>query len=133
MSGSLKRVSSAAQRQLAEQLAIRIGHAARAARLRRRMTQAQVAAGIHLSREVYARLERGRMMPSTPTLWRLCTFLRLSSDDLLGIAPADLSARPAEVPRLELLRALEALDDSRLRLLREMMERCSPEVTRGTT
>jgi transcriptional regulator with XRE-family HTH domain len=68
-----------------EKLAATLGDAARAARERLGLTQAEVAARIPLSPVVYNRLERGRMLPSVPTLVRLCETLDTSPAELLGL------------------------------------------------
>jgi transcriptional regulator with XRE-family HTH domain len=67
-----------------EKLATTLGDAARAARERLGLTQAEVAARMPLSPVVYNRLERGRMLPSVPTLVRLCELLEISPAELLG-------------------------------------------------
>ncbi|WP_216623551.1 helix-turn-helix transcriptional regulator, partial [Corallococcus exercitus] len=67
-------------------LAVSVGAAARAARLRAGLTQADVADRVGIASEVYGRLERGKMMPSVPTLFRLCLALQLSADASLGLA-----------------------------------------------
>ncbi|MCP3136787.1 helix-turn-helix domain-containing protein [Pyxidicoccus xibeiensis] len=67
-----------------EKLAAVIGKAARAAREQLGLTQAEVAELMDLSPVVYNRLERGRMLPSVPTLVRLCETLKVSSEVLLG-------------------------------------------------
>ncbi|NOK15145.1 helix-turn-helix domain-containing protein, partial [Corallococcus exercitus] len=74
------------RRQLERKLAVSVGAAARAARLRAGLTQADVADRVGIASEVYGRLERGKMMPSVPTLFRLCLALQLSADASLGLA-----------------------------------------------
>jgi len=59
-------------------LAENIGTVARAARGQLGLTQAEVAQRVELARLVYSRLERGKMLPSVPTLVRLCLALQLS-------------------------------------------------------
>lgn len=76
-----------------EQLAEVIGKAARAARDKMGLTQAQVAERIQLTSLVYSRIERGKMMPSVPSLVRLCTALHLSPEDALGFAPSPARSR----------------------------------------
>jgi transcriptional regulator with XRE-family HTH domain len=71
-----------------EELARMIGEAARAARQRSGLTQAEVAALVEITAMVYSRMERGKVMPSVPTLRRLCTMLHISADDLLGLSGA---------------------------------------------
>jgi transcriptional regulator with XRE-family HTH domain len=55
-----------------EKLQRLLGDAARAARLRLGLTQAEVAKKVGLKSGVYGRVERGMMMPSVPTLRRIC-------------------------------------------------------------
>lgn len=68
-----------------EQLSTTLGDAARAARKRLGLTQAEVAGLLDTSPIVYNRLERGRMLPSVPTLVRLCEALQVSPEELLGL------------------------------------------------
>ncbi|MBZ4334477.1 MULTISPECIES: helix-turn-helix domain-containing protein [unclassified Corallococcus] len=68
-----------------EELAITIGRIARAAREEQGLTQAEVGPRVGLLSTVYSRLERGKMLPSVPTLYRLCTELKVSPEDLLGL------------------------------------------------
>jgi transcriptional regulator with XRE-family HTH domain len=67
-----------------EAIAIRVGQGLRAARLRARLTQAQVAEAFGLAPEAYARMERGKLLPSLPTLVGLCAVLRVSMDEVVG-------------------------------------------------
>jgi transcriptional regulator with XRE-family HTH domain len=67
-----------------EKLALAIGTAARAARERLGLTQAEVAKLMELSPIVYNRLERAKMLPSVLTLARLCETLEISPAELLG-------------------------------------------------
>jgi DNA-binding XRE family transcriptional regulator len=67
-----------------EKLAVTIADAARAARERLGLTQVEVAGLMELSAIVYNRLERARMLPSVPTLVRLCETLQVSPAELLG-------------------------------------------------
>jgi len=60
----------------------------RAARLRAGLKQKEVAHLIGISPGVYSRLERGRTLPSVPTLYRLCTVLEASPNELLGYPDA---------------------------------------------
>ncbi|CAM3394026.1 helix-turn-helix transcriptional regulator [Corallococcus sp. ZKHCc1 1396] len=70
-----------------EELAITIGTAARAAREHLGLMQAEVAERIGLVPAVYSRLERGKMLPSVPSLHRLCQELRVSPETLMGLTP----------------------------------------------
>ncbi|MCY1041641.1 helix-turn-helix transcriptional regulator [Corallococcus sp. bb12-1] len=83
-----------------EELAITIGTAARAAREHLGLTQAEVAERIGLVHPVYSRLERGKMLPSVPSLYRLCRELRVSPETLMGLTPK-ASGRKDSQPQAE--------------------------------
>ena len=109
-----------------KKLAITIGAAARAARARLELTQADVAERIDVATEVYGRLERGGMLPSVQTLLKLCHELNISADELLGLAaPSPSTTRSHEAPssppeRAEvrrLLRSVRQLSPSQVKLL----------------
>ncbi|WP_407737983.1 helix-turn-helix transcriptional regulator [Hyalangium sp.] len=70
-----------------QRLGATLGRALRAARMRAGFTQADLAASIGKAPEVYGRLERGKMLPSVPTLFRLCVALRSGPHELMGFAP----------------------------------------------
>jgi transcriptional regulator with XRE-family HTH domain len=70
------------------QLALHLGAVAREARKRAGLTQEEVAERVDLAAEVYGRLERGNMLPSLPTLIRLCRALTLDANPLLGFSSA---------------------------------------------
>jgi transcriptional regulator with XRE-family HTH domain len=82
-----------------EELAKKIGDVACEARHRVGLTQAQVAALVEITSMVYSRMERGKVMPSVPTLRRLCTALHVSADDLLGLAGEGAATEPAKDAR----------------------------------
>ena len=63
-----------------------LGRTARAARLNLGLTQAQAAQRAKLATTVYGRIERGGMMPSLPSLLRLCNALGLDANGLLGFS-----------------------------------------------
>ncbi|MFP2924150.1 helix-turn-helix domain-containing protein [Pyxidicoccus sp. 3LG] len=65
-------------------LSHQIGTNVRAARHRAGLSQAQVAEAIHVPTLVFSRLERGRLLPSLPTLVGLCGVLRVTVDFILG-------------------------------------------------
>jgi transcriptional regulator with XRE-family HTH domain len=117
------------ERQRQEQrLKAMLGKAARAARIRSGLTQADVAESIGTVTEVYGRMERGKLLPSVPTLFRLCLALQSGPHELMGFAsgaaakqgsgalkvPASLGDTP-EVRRL--VRRLSRLERSQLRLV----------------
>lgn len=107
-------------------LAANVGEIARHARVRSGLTQADVAERVGLATEVYGRLERGRMLPSVPSLRRLCIALRTPSDTFLGLNTGEVATWAAEstppeleeVPELRrLMRTLRKLDASQLKLI----------------
>lgn len=82
---------------MSEELATSIGATARAAREALGLTQAQVAQRVGLVPLVYSRLERGKMLPSVPTLLRICDALDISADEALGrTVPQKGKRRPEE-------------------------------------
>jgi transcriptional regulator with XRE-family HTH domain len=100
-----------------EQIATTLGDAARAAREHLGLTQAEVAGLMELSPIVYNRLERGKMLPSVPTLVLLCETLRVSPAELLGFPRAPKSRKAVtsdEDPPslLQLLALARRLDDT---------------------
>ena len=105
------------------ELANTLGEAAREARIRAGLTQADVAERIGIVTEVYGRIERGLMLPSVETLRRLCRVLRVPSDVLLGLSagmvvespPTCGEREPLEVRRLA--RRLKQLDPDQLHLI----------------
>ncbi len=83
-----------------------------------------------MATEVYGRLERGRHLPSVPTLMRVCLTLGSGPDELMGFAPMverprQDDPRASTVPpglndtpeKRRLLRLLARLDRPRLILL----------------
>ena len=103
-------------------LAERIGSRARACREAAKLTQADVAERVGLQVEVYGRLERGKMLPSVPTLTRLGYVLGVSHDVLLGLAEERQGSAAGSIddglsPELRrLLRSIRKLDREQLRL-----------------
>ena len=119
-------VSSRRRSENKQKLSKALGEAARAARKRGEMTQADVAERVGVATEVYGRLERGLLMPSVPTLRRLCVVLKLPADALLALGPAKtplwaetLPAPPSqELPQMRrLLRHVRKLTPDQLRAL----------------
>lgn len=72
----------------ARPLPVILGEALREARLRAGLQQTEVATLINISRNAYSRLERGLMLPSVPTLYRLCTAVCTTPNELLGFSYA---------------------------------------------
>ena len=90
-----------------KRLASTVGEAARMARMRAGLTQADVAGRIGVATEVYGRMERGKMLPSVPTLLRLSVALRSNPDELMGMAP---QGSPEDSPWAD--EVPEGLDDT---------------------
>ncbi|HEX8825203.1 MAG TPA: helix-turn-helix transcriptional regulator [Archangium sp.] len=113
-----------------EKLRHALGEAARAARLRLGLTQAEVAKKVRLKPGVYGRIERGAMVPSVPTLRRICETLGISSDVLLSLsaqAPEAMATAPppaaGEHPELSrIIHVLQGWPPERLALLRKLLE-----------
>ncbi|WP_375770509.1 helix-turn-helix transcriptional regulator [Archangium gephyra] len=87
------------------------------------LTQVEVASRVGIASAVYGRLERGQMLPSVPTLYRLCMTLKVSSDVLLGLDAAEREALagsplPEAPPELRRLASLvRTLSPAALRTL----------------
>ena len=113
------------QQRMDDKLALALGAAARAARLRAGLTQAEAAEKVGLAPGVYGRIERGGMMPSVPTLRRLSIVLKIPSDTLLSLSHSEVTAwvdslppRPPAPPELRrLARSLRTLSASQLKVL----------------
>jgi len=107
-------------------LARQIGAVAREARTRAGITQEEAAERVGIATEVYGRMERGNMLPSLPTLVKLCRALGIDANPLLGFSssqpPAWLAPETpseAEPPTLRrLLRTARRLKPRQLSALR---------------
>jgi transcriptional regulator with XRE-family HTH domain len=110
---------------LDDKLALALGAAAREARIRAGLTQAEAAAKVGLAPGVYGRVERGGMMPSVPTLKRLSIALRIPTDTLLSLSHSEVTAwvdslppREEHSPELQrLFRSLRTLSPAQLKVL----------------
>ena len=106
-------------------LALHIGAVAREARTKAKMTQEEAAERVGIATEVYGRLERGNMLPSLPTLVKLCRALAIDANPLLGFASSQPPAwlvpetpPDGELPTLRrLLRAARRLEPRQLSAL----------------
>jgi transcriptional regulator with XRE-family HTH domain len=100
-----------------------LGGALLLAREKSGLTQSEVASRVGIAAAVYGRIERGQMLPSVPTLCRMCTTLNVSSDVLLGLdaterellAGPPVPEAPPELRRLASL--VRTLSPSALRTL----------------
>lgn len=124
MRGKPSRKEGGTRGQVRTELAIQIGKVARAARLKLKLTQEDIAERVGLTPEVHGRLERGDMLPSTPTLTKICIALGLSADAVVGLAePGATQAQPAPDEELppeirRLLRMVRTMDDEQLAILK---------------
>jgi transcriptional regulator with XRE-family HTH domain len=110
-----------------QRLGATLGRALRAARMRAGLTQAEIAASVGIAPEVFGRMERGKMLPSVPTLFRLCVALRSGPHELMGFAPVaslpqaaqlDVPPKLAHAPEMRrLLHLLGRLQGLQLRLI----------------
>jgi len=122
---ALKRIPPASQQRMDDKLALALGAAAREARLRAGLTQAEAAARVGLVPGVYGRIERGGMMPSVPTLRKLSIVLKIPSDTLLSLSHSEVTAWVDSLPPREerspelrrLARSLRNLSPSQLKVL----------------
>jgi transcriptional regulator with XRE-family HTH domain len=97
----------------------------REARKRAELTQADVAERVGVVTEVFGRLERGFLLPSVPTLRKLCRVLRLDANVVLGLdaekAPSWLKAPEPEAddpPELRrLVRTLRRMDAAQISVM----------------
>jgi transcriptional regulator with XRE-family HTH domain len=103
-------------------LAVHLGETLRAARLKAALTQVDVAERVGVVTEVYGRMERGNMLPSVPSLRKLCVALRMDANAVLGLdtdnapdwldAPEPETEEPLEVRRV--VRMLRQMDAAQL-------------------
>ncbi|MCP3136724.1 helix-turn-helix domain-containing protein [Pyxidicoccus xibeiensis] len=101
-----------------EELGATFGKALREARARRGLTQVEVAALLDMHPMVYSRMERGKMLPRVSTLRKVAMVLRISTDELLGLAREARRGAKKETPLLRRLLTLsEELDEEKLKAL----------------
>lgn len=117
-------VAPQGRREAKQKLSKVLGDAAREARQKQALTQADVAERIGVATEVYGRLERGLLMPSVPTLRRLCVALQLSADALLGLGSAQSPAWADSPPPAE-------PDEPQMRRLQRHLRKLSPPQLRA--
>ncbi|WP_225413685.1 helix-turn-helix domain-containing protein [Stigmatella hybrida] len=106
-------------------LAATIGTVAKQARTRAGLTQADVAAALGTHPEVYGRMERGEVMPSVPTLMRMCLTLGCGPDELMGFSPVE---PPQNSPGASMLPPGVNDTPEKRRLLRGLAHLESPQV-----
>jgi len=101
-------------------LAKHLGRVARTARTVAKLTQADVAERVGIATEVYGRLERGGMLPSVPTLRKLCAVLHADANALLGLK-AGVPLLSVGEPELE-----KGKDSPRVRQVLRHLRRLTP-------
>ncbi|QRO02211.1 helix-turn-helix domain-containing protein [Archangium violaceum] len=103
-------------------LAMHLGETLREARKRAELTQVDVAERVELATEVLGRIERGNMLPSVPTLRKLCRTLHVDANAMLGLDAETAPSWPEEpdreaedLPELRrVLRTLRRMDAAQL-------------------
>jgi transcriptional regulator with XRE-family HTH domain len=108
-----------------DRLARTIGTATRAARVARKLTQEDAADLVGISLEFYARIERGKTLPSVGTLLKISTGLHVAADVLLGIdtlsdaarARLEAAADPEAAITRRLVRRIQRAKPSAIRLV----------------
>lgn len=104
-----------------EAFAAELGHAIREARRRAGLRQDAVAEAVQLSVPLYARLERGKLLPSVAVLRQLCLTLNASPEALLQLAAPrawpDAASREELALLRELLTRVRALPEGRVQSL----------------
>jgi transcriptional regulator with XRE-family HTH domain len=74
---------------MSEELAATMGNIIRTLRLQASWTQEAVAQKLGIPPGVLARMERGKFLPSTVTLVRLCLLFKVSANTLLALPSAE--------------------------------------------
>ena len=115
-----------------DQLAEIMGANLRAIRTARNLTQAEVAEAISVSDEFYARLERGKSLPSMDTLLALVSALDVDADDIFGvaIAPRPLADPLANLPPrvAQLVRRISAHTLAAQRVINLLLAYCERHI-----
>lgn len=101
-----------------------LGAAFLVARERAGLTQAEVSSQVGVVPAVYGRIERGGMMPSVPTLYRICVTLGLSANSVLGLGTEPLPLLSPTSP------AAQEEDSPELRRLARLLPALTPEALR---
>lgn len=118
-----------------------LGHTARLARERLGLTQSQAARQAELVPGVFGRIERGGMMPSVPSLRRVCLALAISADTLLSLdrsqvaesleAPPPPPSIPESKPELDrIVRMLSTWTPEQLQVLARVISVLEPSLHR---
>ena len=135
-------------RRARQKLGRHLGAAARVARGKAALTQADVAERVGVATEVYGRMERGKLLPRLLTFAKLCRVLGTDANGMLGLSPSapvqrlDTSRRPPEEPApvRRLLRLVRVMNREQLaaltsvaRVLVTPAKRASTDASESTT
>lgn len=109
------------------QLAKKIGQAARVVRVSLGLTQAEAAERIGISNEFYARIERGKTLPSVPTLSRMADSLGITVDALFGRSGASKITLEPKRPSTGTAKATADNDSPELRRVIRRLRNAEPK------
>jgi transcriptional regulator with XRE-family HTH domain len=105
-----------AKKTFSKELAETVGANTREARKALGLTQQQVADALGVTINFYARIERGKTLPSVSTLLTMTQVLHLSADRLLEMVPSDI--RMADLsPEVAYLAGIARQDPALQRML----------------
>lgn len=111
-----------------DKLKFTLGRGLLRARHRKGYTQAETAVLVGLAAAVYGRVERGGMLPSVPSLFKMCTVLGASANVLLGFSTeAEVVIAPPQKPTKE---SEDSNDSPELRRLAGHLRTLSPTALR---
>ena len=126
-------VSPTMVRAMSKPLAQSIGDVCRAARERLNLTQADCAELCSISTEFYARIERGKSLPSVSTFARLVAVLGLEADAALGLEANAALGRPSSQRAPRITATWIHDDPPMIRRLARRLRTASPRVLRLVT
>ena len=96
-------------------------------RLQQNLTQAMIAAKLHITRESYCQYEKGRRHPSLDMLSAICMLLGASTDYLFDLSPVNISLLHLSAQELFILTNLHTVSrddlDLIVRIIRESLPR----------
>ena len=86
-------------------------------RLQQNITQAMVAAQLHISREAYCQYENGKRRPSLDALSVICQFISASTDYLFDLSPVNVPYTHLTAQELYILSHLRVVSKDVLDLI----------------
>jgi transcriptional regulator with XRE-family HTH domain len=107
-----------------EELAIVFGKNLLGTRLKKSLTQRELAHKLHLDHSVIAKLESGRVLPRRATVLKLSEALGVSPEDLTQAVPQAISKNepPGDPELLSLVQQISVLDTRDRGTLKEVVE-----------